>query len=211
MQYLKSLFGLGGGGEEKVLDDPDADFTDMSRAHSWYKTLSLQSTPFIFLCARNRQPHKTHDDPKDLDGKLHWYFFRAGTRMYPSGLRRADFKDRRIVDIMDKYPVDMNCLLSSSTASEGDLYYFTKLTLAELEEWLTSHSYLDALGSLKVHGKESPELKQELKIAVALEIQRMRKQTVEACRNIYKDLLSIGYIPASLNQPFDSLMLSVEG
>jgi hypothetical protein len=58
MNYLKSILGFTRGEEKKssIDDAMDADFTNLTKAHSWYKNLNLISIPFVFICAQNPQP-----------------------------------------------------------------------------------------------------------------------------------------------------------
>jgi hypothetical protein len=135
------------------------------------------------------------------DGRLHWYFFTA------NNCSNYDFKDVRILNIMNKYPVDMNCLLSECEASGATaLYHFKKLSPEELQEWLTVRGYSVALSRLNFYGKDSVELAEELKLVILMEVKRMREEMIEACRNIYKNLLALGYTAESLNRPFNTLL-----
>jgi hypothetical protein len=108
---------------------------------------------------------------------------------------------------MNKYPVEMNCLLSLTEYSAiSGLYYFEKLSFADLQSWFTSRFYIDALSILKSHGRNSVEFIEELKSVIVLEIKRMRREMIEACGNVYKDLLNLGYTTESLNRPFSNLI-----
>lgn len=209
--------------ETKDVTFPDpslnGDLERFSVSHSYYKHLCLSlPTKFTVICAQEPQPGNERSN-RPLTKALHWYF---GEDDRWTSL----FKDKRVVDIMEKHSVPLNPFVYGEYRAHFAIEECDKACASTdgFVGWLREHKYNEAADAVVAFKLRNPGGGYEFYITAAefsktdedkkacmlvrqlrdTEYARQVGDLQEACRKVWTDLHAIGYSYDSLNQPFSA-------